>query len=384
MDALTLSNATTLWPSLSQHIVDNYDILFAANLLWYDHDMGALLQELEKFQNYSFSPNQRLLFSLYDTEFYYPGATVGFTLNNLQQILQTLNIEPTYCILTTNHHGIRKSLREQGFSIFVSENNFCTVQSTMAPFVNGSLQKIFLYNFCFLSHTKREHRMFTRLWIEEHALDKTLMSWHSKPDYFDYVLPNLEFNQGTTSACTFVTTTPFTRINNQVKYTDAQLTDLYNKHFSVLVTNHKHPSITTKPLEDHFSNPWLNDCFTNVVTETVFNYPYPYLTEKTFNCFGHYSPFVLIGAHNSLQYLQSIGFRTFGQWFDESYDTIVQPEKRLLSAFDTLKSISNWSLSHCQDVYNDMIPVLKHNYEHFQSFFCNELLLQTKKELSLI
>jgi hypothetical protein len=392
MDSVTLSKKTTIWHELCQSLVERYEILAAVNLLKYDDDMEQLWQELSFLQGYSFSLDQRLIFSLYDTEYYLPGSTVGFTIENLRRLLVDLDISPDYCMLFTNHHGIQKTVADlyRDFPIIVSENNFCHYLNTPTPVVLQRRGSDISRHFCFMSNIRRDHRSYIRLWLEDkNLLGTTILSWHSTGVSSSRIskdnshLNNSLCSKFTNSHCTFIYNRPFTRVYGKIVTTDNKLLRLY-RHSDVLKLNYQDYLIDTDANQDNFKAPWLSKALVNIVSETVFNYPYPYLTEKTFKCFWHRSPFVIAGASGSLSYLKSIGFKTFDNWFDESYDSIKDPDQRLIAILNTLDTISKWSLEQCQVMYNEMQPVITHNLTHYQNYFCKNLLTHTKKELQLV
>jgi hypothetical protein len=89
------------------------------------------------------------------------------------------------------------------------------------------------------------------------------------------------------------------------------------------------------------------------------------ISEKTFKpmCFQH--PFVVFGSEGTLRYLQSAGFETYGNMFDESYDDILDDQARfdrcvntVLAAVDAYKQ-GHWAIdSYTQDK-------LAHNRDRF-------------------
>lgn len=128
--------------------------------------------------------------------------------------------------------------------------------------------------------------------------------------------------------------------------------------------------VTARSFDDHTNssaeidcfdlNPW-NTSFLHVVTETVWQDKI-HFTEKVFKPIVLHQPFVVLQAPGSLEYLHSYGFKTFGDWWDESYDTIQDPQERMQAIAD----IVNWIPS--QDLYKmreEMSGVLEHNFRHF-------------------
>lgn len=385
MDAVILSESTTIWHKICERLVEKNEILFAANLLHYDYDMAQMYQALERFRGHQFYPDQKIIFSLYDTEYYLREAKIGLTVENLIRILENLDISFGSCYLFTNHHGLHRAVNERcgQYPMKVFENNFSTrfADPNLSPLERKSSQ--IEKTFCFMSHTRRDHRSYVRLWINASGLtDQILMTWHSKKfrTHLIPTLPTKDNKSATVCPVEFIYPSPFTRIHDKVTI-NQRLATLYIEHREVLDVDFVHPAVDTGPNTNNFRAPWLAQTFINIVAETVFDYPYPYLTEKTFKCFWHLSPFIIVGAAHSLDYLRSVGFKTFDRWIDESYDTITDPAQRLECLFGIFNSISNWSLTHCQNVYNEMIPVLEHNLHHYQNYFCKILLNDTQKNI---
>jgi len=120
-------------------------------------------------------------------------------------------------------------------------------------------------------------------------------------------------------------------------------------------------SFSIGPLQEMMSS------FLHVVTETMFWDERTHLTEKIFKPIVAKQPFVLVGCANNLDYFRSYGFRTFGRWWDESYDAITDPVQRLEAVSNIIKSICKKSLGELEDMLQDMTEVLEHNYNLFYS-----------------
>ena len=74
--------------------------------------------------------------------------------------------------------------------------------------------------------------------------------------------------------------------------------------------------------------------------------------------------FIVHGNYLYLQKIREIGFRTFGTYFDESYDLERDPDKRIekiVKLVDSLKDF-NW-----QDAYLSSQKLRQHNYNLFWS-----------------
>jgi hypothetical protein len=79
-----------------------YDKIF--NLINYDSNMILLSNELQKLTKSCYESNYRFIFCQWDTDYYLPNNTAGFTLRNLQRILVQLDIPNYFCLLITQQN----------------------------------------------------------------------------------------------------------------------------------------------------------------------------------------------------------------------------------------------------------------------------------------
>ena len=103
----------------------------------------------------------------------------------------------------------------------------------------------------------------------------------------------------------------------------------------------------------------------SVVNETVFYDRKLHLTEKVFQPIVCGRPFVLTAAPGNLEYLRSYGFRTFGDWIDESYDLEEDDDRRMDLIVDQLVKLCRKPMHELQDTLDDMQPTLVWNKQHF-------------------
>lgn len=128
----------------------------------------------------------------------------------------------------------------------------------------------------------------------------------------------------------------------------------------------------------------LQDAFWHIVTETIFYYPKLHLTEKTFKPIVARRPFMLVSAPGNLAYLKSYGFKTFDKWIDESYDNEPDNSLRIAMIIAELRKLCNLSPSDLRAMYEEMIPTLEYNFNHFYNEFKTIIvreMLQNFKEI---
>jgi hypothetical protein len=164
-------------------------------------------------------------------------------------------------------------------------------------------------------------------------------------------------------------TKPPTRINESwIKY-GSSLNYLFDSSENV-----SNDLIKGKPNVDYrFYADFYSKIGVDVVTETVFDYPYPFITEKTYRPIASLRPFIIVGAYGTLKFLRDLNFKTFSSIIDESYDDLQDPEKRFIAV---CRSIDQFVSRPLQRVKNDIQKVkddLYFNLSQLQKLKCDEL-----------
>jgi hypothetical protein len=106
-----------------------------------------------------------------------------------------------------------------------------------------------------------------------------------------------------------------------------------------------------------------SNSFCAIVTESEFYRPTAILGEKTLNAIKCGRPFILVAPPNSLEYLHKLGFKTFNEFWDESYDIEYDHEQRLLKIFSLIDTIDSYSIDELQTIYTKMQQIVEHNFE---------------------
>ena len=101
--------------------------------------------------------------------------------------------------------------------------------------------------------------------------------------------------------------------------------------------------------------------------ETRVTQPWSNVSEKTLNALKAFRPIVMVGAPGTIAYLQELGFKTFGDYWPEEYDSILCTSDRLVAVCDTINYINNFSIDELRKMYRSMIPILEHNYNRVQT-----------------
>lgn len=82
-----------------------------------------------------------------------------------------------------------------------------------------------------------------------------------------------------------------------------------------------------------------------------------FITEKVYQCFSYYHPFLLAACPGTYEYLHKNGFQTYPEIFDESFDSIVDPKLRMDKILDNIENFINNDYS---DILSSDFMVDKH------------------------
>jgi hypothetical protein len=137
-------------------------------------------------------------------------------------------------------------------------------------------------------------------------------------------------------------------------------------------THHYHKSILpygrtiydfTQKNDSERLETFYRDSFIDIVTESRFAQPTSNYSEKAYQAMFYRKPFIMVAPPFTLEYMKTHGFQTFGQFWDESYDTETNHEKRLLMIFELIDYINGKSIQELREMYEKMIPIIEHNFK---------------------
>lgn len=117
---------------------------------------------------------------------------------------------------------------------------------------------------------------------------------------------------------------------------------------------------------DSIINPeaYVDTCF-SVVTETIFDYPHSFRTEKIWKPMIMLHPFVVASNCGYYRDLHNAGFKTFGHLIDESFDNISNPQDR---AERVIAVIADIVKNGSEDFLQASLDVCKYNYQHLREY----------------
>lgn len=109
-------------------------------------------------------------------------------------------------------------------------------------------------------------------------------------------------------------------------------------------------------------DPYYQSSLISIVTETNFENNDIFNTEKIFKPMIHRHPFILVGPYKSLAHLKEMGYQTFSDFWDESYDDIEDPRERLVKIVEVCKGIQNWSETERKKFFYKSMIITTHNH----------------------
>jgi hypothetical protein len=111
---------------------------------------------------------------------------------------------------------------------------------------------------------------------------------------------------------------------------------------------------------------FLNSCI-NLVTETSFERNELFISEKVFKPIINYQPFIVLSAYGYLKKLRSYGFKTFSDFWDESYDYIENPDDRFKKLLQIIRELNSKTIEELNELYKNVKHICIHNKQVFDS-----------------
>lgn len=331
----------------------NFNIIAIIDLFKFDSDLIGLKNFLLSIKKTSFDSNDRIVVLHNDTEYFYYSNIVGFTTHNFFNIVRDLDFPLYIFTFLTNHSKFDEAIKP-----FVSHCDTPTVYNTLVNNVSYynikhltlpvEVKKIIKYKALCLMGVNRAHRTKLFQFLEL-----------SKFEDFKY-----SFNMSLGYSNNFTVPKDNQQVYNSVYSDPHRINDLWSSYSK----NNFVRSLNTIPYYKKLESIFSVDNFNfyqhfaiDIVPETVFDYPHVFVSEKTLRPILLETPFVMFGAPGTLKYLQSFGFKTFNDYWDEQYDSITDPGDRFEACCEVVSKINSFSLPELIEIYSSMSNILTHN-----------------------
>jgi hypothetical protein len=135
------------------------------------------------------------------------------------------------------------------------------------------------------------------------------------------------------------------------------------------------PNFSRYPME-HSVDPvkhLYDSSLINIITETYFFSNIIHITEKTYKPIAFMQPFILVAAPSSLKHIQDMGFKTFSEFWDESYDLELDHKLRFEKIMSVIKFIASWSEEQRIEFTHNIKDTVEYNVKHLNTMQDTEI-----------
>lgn len=211
--------------------------------------------------------------------------------------------------------------------------------------INETLEQPFDKKFLCLAGALREHRMYLYALINSNPelQENCISSFRDHYSVGKYILD------------------PATEERSFVRAADEHLDNFIHEMW-VSGNTKKEVEGDTGNIYSVFGQGIRNRCFIEIVSETSYTKNLIGFTEKTFKPFLSKKPFILVGAAGSLEKLKQLGYKTFGDFWDESYDTIECPVERIRAIGKLILDLNKKSFEELREMQKGMRDIFDHNF----------------------
>lgn len=363
------------WPAITNQLTKKYDVINWFEICCYDINLHNMVEFWQQYKDYSFKSNERIVVIDSETQYYPYNSTVGDSLYNLFLTLNYFNIPTDFLIFLSNYpsrNEIKKlanmftlpepTIHYSDYFVGWIQPDLTITQGTNSDNVSTA--------FICLNGMSRAHRVDTLCLLKEYNLfDKGIVTYNfsSKKALVDVPNnPDININLG------FRTTIPWSRMN-EVYAKNKALRHAYSKHAdSILNQNRADVRVgeyQARPNDDIRYYNFIQQAAVCFAVETVMNYPHPFITEKTWLGIIHRRPFVVAGPAGILKKLHNMGFKTFNEFWDESYDSEPDTAIRLCQTVSIIKQLCDLPVVQLRELVKEMDEVLDHNLRVFHDKF---------------
>jgi len=132
--------------------------------------------------------------------------------------------------------------------------------------------------------------------------------------------------------------------------------------------------LTDRVQEFDIANSLFNSCLFNIAAETSSqtetNWRSVFLTEKTWKAIMQRQIPIWVGVPGLVNQVKALGFDTFDDIVDHSYDSVLNETQRHQTVFDLIQQINQrFSLADCQSLRQQLKPRLQDNFEQLLTYF---------------
>ena len=108
----------------------------------------------------------------------------------------------------------------------------------------------------------------------------------------------------------------------------------------------------------------IYDTYYQVITETLYQQPGIFLSEKSYKPFMSCQPFVLSGQMGTINVLRLEGYDVYDKWINHEYDNIIEEKERMSVLMKEILRLNSLSQEQWTKMLKEMLPTIKKNLKH--------------------
>lgn len=374
--------------STIKKLTDQFELVDCFDFLLHDTNPSEFYTWAERWKDHMFLPNQRILILNIDCDYYAENqqSPIGNNNYNFFRCCQHFGFPTEFLIYFSATYGMHSEI----FNIckLFNVSSPTVIESIFIPLlapqlvnpINYSTNKLSRSFIC-LNGESRSHRiLFLSHLANSNLIDMGYISYLFRSSTSAGLLVDITHSCSIPNkSLSLRSTIPFTRVNDLLFLTNtdyALLTQYSEKFRNQYQDLSSYPELYDNRITD-FQPTFLQHALIYVITETVYNYPYPWISEKTIKGILSKRPFILVGSKGTLAQLKLLGFKTFESIWDESYDTIANPSDRMVASISLLTNLCNRPIGELAEQVREIV---EYNYNHYCNNFINDDNLEWHNE----
>lgn len=153
----------------------------------------------------------------------------------------------------------------------------------------------------------------------------------------------------------------------------SRVNNVFNHNYKIHKESYYDELIKNFDENERFQAKFYENFCLDIVTETVFDYPQTYFSEKLFRSIAEKKIFIYVGPYHSLKFLKELGFKTFHSCISEEYDNERNPSKRMSMIEKEIEIFVKKPIDEIKNILINTTNILEHNFSVLQSLYEKEL-----------
>lgn len=357
----------------------HFNVCGVYDLCAYANCMPLLYDELKQQRRDRYNPHDRLVFLLYDLDFTLEDWTPGFTLYNLQLILQDLDISNYYALILTNRPDYDSCTRQVQRTLTSDEHHIRSIttfldRTWIEPVSADPGTDRIQFPFSVLSRQSRPHRSYFVAKLDQRGLcGRSLVGYHNIPFPNEELIPPQLRDRARTPSCEHLGLISTPAASQRLVLRDANNQNVYKEFVSrhaSLVNFQENTNINNKQacMMISAATP-VQQALIYLGLETDVGLSRPHVSPISLRGITQRRPFLLVAAPGTLSILRNLGFHVYDEVWDTSYDEIPDFESRVESILDIMMQWHDLTAKELQDRYREMQHIANRNYEFYTQEF---------------